>query len=315
MILSKSTLVVALVGLFSIFMQPAWAQHECTGAKAAAAAPKAINDKDIVEVAVASGKFNTLVAAVKAAGLVDALKAQGPLTVFAPTDEAFAKLPKGTVESLLKPENKAKLVAILTYHVASGKLMAADVTKATGVMSLQGQRLAFKVAGDAVMVDGATVVMADVMAKNGVIHAIDQVVIPTDKNVVEVATGAGKFATLLAAATAAGLADTLANGGPFTVFAPTDEAFAKLAKGTVEELLKPENKDKLVAILTLHVVSGRVDSTGAAAARQAKSLQGGSLEFTAKDGGLMVNGAKIVAADVNASNGLILVIDTVILPR
>jgi uncharacterized surface protein with fasciclin (FAS1) repeats len=313
--LSQFVSSLAFVGLVFVFLSGASAQQECSGSKAKGASHQDANDKDIVEVAVAAGKFNTLAAAVKAAGLLDALKAQGPLTVFAPTDEAFAKLPKGTLENLLKPENKAKLVSILTYHVASGKLLAADVTKATGVMSLQGQRLSFKLAGDAVMIEGATVVMADVMARNGVIHAIDHVVMPTDKHIVEVATGAGKFATLLAAATAAGLGDTLATGGPFTVFAPTDDAFAKLPKGTVENLLKPENKEKLAAILTLHVVSGRIDSTGAAAARQAKSLQGGTLEFAAMGGGLTVNGAKIVAADVNASNGLIHVIDTVILPR
>lgn len=135
------------------------------------------------------------------------------------------------------------------------------------------------------------------------------------KDIVDVAIASGKFKTLVAAATAAGLVDSLRAQGPLTVFAPTDEAFAKLPKGTVESLLKPENKAKLAGILKLHVITGRVDSTGAAAARQAKSLEGGSLEFAAKDGGLMVNGSKIVSADVNASNGIIHVIDTVMLPR
>jgi transforming growth factor-beta-induced protein len=296
--------------LCAVFVSaPVLSQSDC-GGKASAAR---VEEKDIVEIAAAAGNFNTLVAAVKAAGLVDALKASGPLTVFAPTDDAFAKLPKGTVEDLLKPENKAKLVAILTYHVASGKLMAADVTKATGVMSLQGQRLGFKLAGDSVMVDGATVVKADIVAKNGVIHVIDRVVLPTDKNAVEVATAAGKFRTLIAAAKAAGLADTLSTGGPFTIFAPTDEAFAKLPKEALDDLLKPENKEKLAGILKLHVVSGRVDSTGAATAGKATNLGGGTLQFAAKDGGLTVNGARIVGADVNASNGLIHVIDAVIL--
>ena len=313
--LSQSFLLVALAGILAPIAPSASAQQPCGAAKGSTVALKTSADKDIVDVAVASGKFNTLVAAVKAAGLVDALKSKGPLTVFAPTDEAFAKLPKGTVEDLLKPENKAKLVSLLTYHVASGKLAAAEVQKSTGVVSLQGQRLGFKTVGDRVMVDGATVVLADVAAKNGVIHAIDQVVMPTGKNIVEVASGTGKFATLLAAATAAGLAETLSSGGPFTVLAPTDDAFAKLPKGTVEDLLKPENKEKLVAILTLHVIAGRVDSTGATAAGHAKSLQGGRLTFTATDHGLSVNGAKIVTADINASNGIIHVIDGVLLPH
>jgi uncharacterized surface protein with fasciclin (FAS1) repeats len=133
---------------------------------------------DIVDTAVAAGSFKTLVAAVTAAGLVDTLKGAGPFTVFAPTDEAFAKLPAGTVEDLLKPENKDKLVAILTYHVVSGKVMAADVAgKETMAKSVQGSEI--KVNGmDGVMVDGAKVVTADIAADNGVIHVIDSVIMP-----------------------------------------------------------------------------------------------------------------------------------------
>ncbi len=132
---------------------------------------------DIVAVASGAGSFNTLVAAVKAAGLVETLQGKGPFTVFAPTDEAFAKLPSGTVESLLKPENKDKLVAILTYHVVPGKVMAADV-KTMKAKTVNGQELSIKVGADGVMVDGAKVVKTDVAAKNGVIHVIDTVVLP-----------------------------------------------------------------------------------------------------------------------------------------
>ena len=134
--------------------------------------------KDIVDTAVGAGKFTTLVAAVKAAGLVDTLKGPGPFTVFAPTDDAFAKLPKGTVEDLLKPENKAKLVKILTYHVLPSKVMAADITgKKMSVKTVQGSEVAVD-ASSGVKVDGATVVIADVAASNGVIHAIDSVIMP-----------------------------------------------------------------------------------------------------------------------------------------
>ena len=133
--------------------------------------------KDIVAVAAGNGSFNTLVAAVKAAGLVETLQGPGPFTVFAPTDEAFAKLPKGTVEDLLKPENKAKLVAILTYHVVAGKVMAADV-KTMKAKTVNGQSLDVKVADGAVTVDNAKVVKTDVAASNGVIHVIDTVVMP-----------------------------------------------------------------------------------------------------------------------------------------
>jgi len=139
--------------------------------------PSRAADKDIVDTAVAAGSFKTLAAALKAAGLVDTLKGAGPFTVFAPTDEAFAKLPAGTVEELLKPENKAKLTAVLTYHVVPGKVMAADV-KTMKAKTVNGSELDVKVAGSTVMVDKATVVKTDIPASNGVIHVIDTVLIP-----------------------------------------------------------------------------------------------------------------------------------------
>jgi uncharacterized surface protein with fasciclin (FAS1) repeats len=136
--------------------------------------------KDIVDTAVAAGSFKTLVAAVKAAGLVDTLKGKGPFTVFAPTDEAFAKLPAGTVEELLKPENKKKLTDILTYHVVAGKVMAADV-KTMEAKTVQGSSAAIKVADGKVTIDKANVVKTDIEASNGVIHVIDAVIMPATK--------------------------------------------------------------------------------------------------------------------------------------
>ncbi len=280
----------------------------CTAAAHAAAG-------DIVDTAIGAGQFGTLVAAVKAAGLVETLKGAGPFTVFAPTDDAFKKLPAGTVEGLLLPENQQKLVAILGYHVVPGKVPASAVTTQSGALTLNGQRLSFKTAGDAVTVDGATVAKADLACSNGIIHVIDHVVLPTDQNLVLVATSAGTFTTLLAAAKAAGLAETLATKGPFTVFAPTDEAFAKLPAGTVESLLRPENQAKLARILSYHVVSGRVDSIAAAKAGKATALTGGTLTIAPEGKTLAINGATIVAADVNATNGLIHVIDSVLLPE
>jgi transforming growth factor-beta-induced protein len=132
---------------------------------------------DIVETAVA-GNFNTLVAAVKAAGLVDTLKGPGPFTVFAPTDEAFAKLPPGTLESLLKPENKAKLQSILTYHVVPGKMMAQDVVKLHSAKTVEGQDITIKSMNGRVMVNSASVTKTDIVTSNGVIHVIDSVLLP-----------------------------------------------------------------------------------------------------------------------------------------
>ena len=133
---------------------------------------------DIVDAAVSAGQFKTLVAAVTAAGLVDTLKGTGPFTVFAPNDEAFAKLPEGTVESLLKPENKSKLVAILTYHVIPGKVMSGDIAgKKLSVATVQGGQVSVN-AMSGVMINGANVVTADIAASNGVIHVIDKVILP-----------------------------------------------------------------------------------------------------------------------------------------
>jgi uncharacterized surface protein with fasciclin (FAS1) repeats len=134
--------------------------------------------KDIVDTAVAAGSFKTLAAALKAADLVDTLKGAGPFTVFAPTDEAFAKLPKGTVEDLLKPENKTKLVAVLTYHVVPGKVMAADVVKLNTAKTVQGSEVKITAADGKVKVDDANVGKTDIECKNGVIHVIDAVILP-----------------------------------------------------------------------------------------------------------------------------------------
>lgn len=135
-------------------------------------------NKDIVDTAISSGSFNTLVAAIKSADLVETLKGEGPFTVFAPTDEAFAKLPEGTLEDLLKPENKKKLVAILTYHVVSGQVTSDKVVELKEAETVNGQSINIKVEDGKVMVDNANVVVTDVMASNGVIHVIDTVVIP-----------------------------------------------------------------------------------------------------------------------------------------
>jgi len=268
---------------------------------------------DIVETAVSAGSFTTLAAALEAAGLVDTLQGKGPFTVFAPTDEAFAKLPEGTVESLLKPENKDRLVQILTYHVASGRLPANEVAARSGVATVEGQRLSVDTR-HGVRIGNAKVVSADVSASNGIIHVIDTVLLPSEETIVGVAADAGNFTTLITAAKAAGLAGALAGEGPLTVFAPTDEAFAKLPAGTVENLLKPENRDKLAAILKLHVISGRVFSEDAERLGKAAALSGDELTFS-KHHGLKVNSAGIVATDVQASNGVIHVIDSVLLPK
>jgi uncharacterized surface protein with fasciclin (FAS1) repeats len=163
----RSVAVLAVVA--AAFVNPVFADNH------------AKDKKNIVGTAAAAGSFNTLVAAVKAAGLVEALSAPGPLTVFAPTDEAFAKLPAGTVESLLKPENKDKLTAILTYHVVAGMVPASEAMKLSSAKTLQGGTLALKVKDGALFVNESKVITADVAASNGVIHVIDTVLLPPAK--------------------------------------------------------------------------------------------------------------------------------------
>ena len=164
------------MGVGLVAATPLLAGPQGAAAEGAAAADTA--KKDIVDTAVAAGKFNTLAAALKAAGLVDTLKGPGPFTVFAPTDEAFAKLPAGTVEDLLKPENKEKLVSVLTYHVVPARAMAKDVAGMSSADTVNGKPVKLQASGGKVMVNDATVIKADVDASNGVIHVIDTVLMP-----------------------------------------------------------------------------------------------------------------------------------------
>ena len=175
----KNSLIlsIAIVGIIS-FAGLANAQ-QCQQAKHREMATALTQEKmDIVDTAAGNEIFSTLVAAVKAADLVDALKSEGPFTVFAPTNEAFEKLPEGTVESLLQPENKEKLIAILKYHVVSGKVMAGDVVELDSAKTLQGQKISIQVEDGTVMIDNAKVVKADVNCSNGVVHVIDTVILP-----------------------------------------------------------------------------------------------------------------------------------------
>jgi uncharacterized surface protein with fasciclin (FAS1) repeats len=278
--------------------------------------------KDIVDTAVADGRFTTLVAAVQAAELVDTLKGEGPFTVFAPTDDAFAALPAGTVEELVKPENKQKLTDILLYHVVSGKVMAADVSGLTSATTVLGKDVAVKVDMGNVYINEAKVIITDIETSNGVIHVIDAVLLPPsddammEKNtIVDVAVADGRFTTLVAAVTAAELVETLSGEGPFTVFAPTDDAFAALPAGTLDSLLLPENKQQLTDILLYHVVSGKVMAADVVTLPSAPTVLGKDVTITVKDGKVFLNDTvQVIITDVEASNGVIHVIDAVLLP-
>ncbi len=300
---------------------------------------------DIVETAVAAGNFTTLVAAVKAAGLVDALKSEGPFTVFAPTDDAFAALPEGTIESLLA--DPTTLASILTYHVVSGSVKAEQVVNISSAETLNGASVSITVTNDGmVKIDDATVIATDIETSNGIIHVIDAVILPPSSestsgfSTAKVAAGgvsasstqmissmkmkrtgppiyglANKagLSTLAAAIEAAGLNKVLNTDGPFTVFAPTNEAFAALPEGTVEDLL--QDPEALANILLYHVVSGEVMAADVVNLTEATMLNGDMVSIMVDDNGVMVNDANVIATDIMAKNGIVHLIDKVLLPQ
>ncbi len=283
-------------------------------------------NKNIIDNVVNAPNLSTLVTAVKAADLVETLKGDGPFTVFGPDNDAFAKLPAGTVDTLLKPENKEKLKNILTYHVVQGTYKTSDLKEGQVLKTVNGQSLTVKKSGNNVMINGAMIKTPDVLQSNGVAHVIDSVMIPDEismvggaamyksKTLAQNVVNAPNLTTLVTAVKAAGLVDTLNAPGPFTVFGPDNDAFAKLPSTTIEDILKPENKAKLVAILTYHVVPGTYKVADLKDGQELTTVQGQKLKITKKDGKTMINDATITTPDVMQSNGIAHVVDTVLMP-
>lgn len=275
---------------------------------------------DIVALAQATPDLSILVEAVVSAGLVNTLKAAGPYTVFAPTNAAFAALLTElgvTKDQLLA--NKPLLTAVLTYHVLPAKVASSAIPFGKAITTVQGSILKIdSVSGAVVITDGrnrtSKVVTADVAASNGVVHIVDKVILPADKNIVQTAQALPQFSILVEAVVAANLQGTLSGTGPFTVFAPTDAAFAKVDKATLAKLLLPENKAALVRVLTYHVVAGAVKAADVVKLTSAKTVEGNEVKITVTDGKVMVDNANVTATDVIASNGVIHIIDAVLLP-
>ena len=305
----------AMAGDKACSAKAASSEAETKSACSAKAASSEAESMSIVATASEAGMFNTLLAAAGAAGLADTLNTGGDFTVFAPTDDAFAKLPAGTVEALLADPDQLR--SILMYHVVDGRVMANAVVNMDSAVSLTGQLLSIDTK-DGVKIDNASVIKADIECSNGVIHVIDSVLLP--KNIVEFASATADFSTLVAAVQAAGLVDVLAGDGPFTVFAPTNAAFSALPEGTVEDLLKPENKDKLTSILTYHVVPGHVTAAEVINLDSAATAQGSKLTINTKRNkagdvkSVHVKNAKVIQTDLLGSNGIIHVIDSVLIP-
>lgn len=282
--------------------------------------------KDIVDTAIDAGIFNTLVAAVQAAELEDALRSEGPFTVFAPTDDAFSDLPEGFVDKLLLPQNKEKLQELLLYHVVAGSILSSDLRWSQFTESLDGRYLWIRKFWGIVKVNDARVITPDVLASNGVIHVINRVLIPRGfelemdepepvDDIVDTAIGAGVFNTLVSAAQAAELVDALRSEGPLTVFAPTDDAFAKLPADLVSALLLPENKEQLQQLLLYHVVEGRILSSDLRYYQRVPTLQGSNVVIVKWFNNVWVNFSYVTTPNVLATNGVIHIINRVLIPR
>ncbi len=275
----------------------------------------------IVDIAVADGRFTTLVTALEAAGLAETLAGEGEFTVFAPTDDAFAALPEGTVPSLLEDPEGA-LTDVLLYHVVEGTVMAETVVTLESATTLQGEDVSIIVTDGSVFLnDTVQVIITDIEASNGVIHVVDAVLLPPSMtaeeempSITEIAVEDGRFTTLVTALEAAGLAETLAGEGEFTVFAPTDDAFAALPEGTVAALLE-DPEGALTDVLLYHVAAGVVPAETVVTLASATTLQGEDVTIAVEDGNVILNDSvQVIITDIAAANGIIHVIDGVLLP-
>ena len=264
---------------------------------------------DIVDTAIDAGTFGTLVTAVQTAGLEAALRADGPLTVLAPTDDAFAALGEDTIAALLADPDG--LAEILLYHVIDGAAPASVVSSLPSATTLNGQDILITVDGGVLINGVAMVVTPDILASNGIIHVLDTVLLPPTMDIVDTAIDAGTFGTLVTAVQAAGLESALRAEGPLTVLAPTDAAFDALGAETISALLA--DPDTLADILLYHVIDGAVPASVVSTLSSATTLNGDDIYIS--DGSIYINGvAMVVTTDIQATNGIIHVLDTVLIP-
>jgi len=263
----------------------------------------------VMDIIVNSPAHDTLEFALGFAELDDDLAGEGPFTVFAPTDDAFKALPPGTIEALLP-----QLESILLYHVAAGKVMSEDLSDGQEIVTLLDRKVNVTINEDGIFINNAKVIIADLVANNGVVHVLDAVLIPQAETVVDIIVGSAAHDTLEAAVIAAELDDDLAGEGPFTVFAPTDDAFKALPAGTLEALLEDPTGD-LADILLYHVASGKVLSNDLSDGQEITTLLGKDITVTISNDGVFINDAKVILADLLADNGVVHVIDAVLIPQ
>ncbi len=268
------------------------------------------DELNIVETAEEAGDFSTLLSVATDLGLADVLSDE-ELTVFAPTDEAFEALPDGLLDEL----SEEQLTEIITYHLLAGAVLSGEIDTQQDATTEQGERILLQNEGGAVTINGSSsVTSADIEASNGVIHAVDEVLLPAEfreAGIIETAEENGNFTILLDAIEGAGLTTTLQHLGPFTVFAPSDDAFNELGIETVESL----SDEELADVLTHHVLDGEVPSSALEAQQSVTALNGGDLFITAENDEVTVNGSSnVFLADVETRNGTIHAVDEVLLP-
>ena len=267
---------------------------------------------DIIE---SSEAHNTLETAIVAAGLDETLASEGPFTVFAPTDDAFSLIPADVIETLLA-DPMGMLTQILLNHVVSGVTMSADLSDGMMIETLQGSEVMVSITDGVVMIDNATVIVADIVADNGVVHVIDAILQPEmpTNTVFDIIANSDVHNTLETAIVAAGLDGTLASEGPFTVFAPTDDAFSLVPANVLETLLA-DPTGLLTQILLNHVVSGTALSTDLSNGMMIETLQGSEVMVSITDGVVMIDNATVIVADIVADNGVVHVIDAILQPE
>ena len=270
-------------------------------------------EKNIVETAIESDDFNTLVDAVVAAGLDTTLSDESELfTVFAPTDAAFAALDQNYLTNLIENDIPT-LTEILTYHVLSGEVMSTDLSDGMRAETVLGKYITITIDDGDVMIDDAMVTTVDIECSNGVIHVIDAVIL-SKQNIVETAIDNDAFSTLVSAVVAAGLDTTLSDESElFTVFAPTDAAFAALDQEYLSNLVNNDTAN-LTKILTYHVLSGKVMSTDLSDGMTAETVEGSDINITIDNSSVYINDVLVTTSDIECSNGVIHIIEEVLLP-
>jgi len=275
--------------------------------------PSQITPNTITDIVVNSPDHNTLEAAVIAADLAGALSGEGPFTVFAPTDAAFAALPDGVLDGLL--EDTEALTNVLLYHAIAGEVPSSALSDGQVATTINGEDVTVSINADGIFINDAKVTVADIPADNGIVHVIDAVLVPgapASNTITDIVVNSEVHNTLEAAVIAADLAGTLSGEGPFTVFAPTDAAFEALPEGVLDGLL--EDTEALTNVLLYHVIAGEVPSTALSNGQIATTVNGADVTVTINDDGVFINDAKVTIADLPADNGIVHVIDAVLIP-